>query len=166
MMARLLATSMAQNMRESKRSGKFYSNNEKRTLKALGLTPAPQSGAGWVVKEDGENEVAMVQLKSTDASSYRLNVLDMKKLEYHAMVSNKVPVFLVQFLQQDKIYAIVDIENIEELNDAIKTGKAPKKQAIIQEIGEERITRKKVQTSKKGREQFFKERSESFGRKK
>ena len=72
-----------------KRSGKFYSSNEKKTLKALGLTPAPMSGAGWVTKEDGENEVAMVQLKSTDASSYRLDMLDMKKLEYHAMVSKR-----------------------------------------------------------------------------
>ena len=29
-------------------------------------------------------------------------MLDLKKLEYHAEVSNKVPIFLVQFLKQDK----------------------------------------------------------------
>lgn len=148
-----------------KRLGKFYSSNEKKTLKALGLTPAPMSGAGWVTKEDGENEVAMVQLKSTDASSYRLDMLDMKKLEYHAMVSKKVPVFLVQFIQQDKIYAIVDINYIGELHEAITTGKAPE-HIVVKPMEDSTEGRKKVKTSSKAREQFFKERSEKFGRRK
>ena len=65
----------------NKRSGKFYFRNEKETLSKLGLKPAPGSGSGWIVKEDGENDIAMVQLKSTDSSSYRLDMLDMKKLE-------------------------------------------------------------------------------------
>ena len=103
-----------------KRSGKFYSQNEKRTLKALGLTPAPASGAGWVVKEDGENETLMVQLKSTDSLSYRLSRLDMKKLEFHADISHKVPVFLVQFLKDDRLYAIVDVNNIDDLFYGLK----------------------------------------------
>lgn len=148
-----------------KRSGKFYSSNEKKTLKALGLTPAPMSGAGWVTKEDGENEVAMVQLKSTDASSYRLDMLDMKKLEYHAMVSKKVPVFLVQFLQQDKIYAIVDINYIGELHEAIATGKAPE-HIVVKPMEDSTVGREKVKTNSNAREQFFKERSEKFGRRK
>ena len=49
-----------------KRTGKFYFRNEKEVLKSLGLTPTPQSGAGWVAKEDGENEIILAQLKSTD----------------------------------------------------------------------------------------------------
>ena len=39
-----------------KRSGKFYSKNEKETLKKLGLKPIAFSGAGWISKEDGESE--------------------------------------------------------------------------------------------------------------
>lgn len=148
-----------------KRSGKFYSSNEKKILKALGLTPAPMSGAGWVTKEDGENEVAMVQLKSTDASSYRLDMLDMKKLEYHAMVSKKVPVFLVQFIQQDKIYAIVDINYIGELHEVITTGKAPE-HIVVKPMEDSTVGREKVKTNSNAREQFFKERSEKFGRRK
>ena len=149
----------------ARRSGKFYSNNEKATLKALGLTPAPMSGAGWVTKEDGENEVAMVQLKSTDASSYRVDMLDMKKLEYHAMVANKVPIFLIQFLKQDKIYAIVDIDNIEDLHEAIKTGKKPDN-VVIRSTVEATVERKKVKSGSASREAFFAERSEKFGRRK
>lgn len=149
-----------------KRSGKFYSTNEKKTLRALGLTPAPMSGAGWVAKEDGENEVAMVQLKSTDASSYRLDMLDMKKLEYHAMVSHKVPVFLVQFLKQDKIYAIVDIADIPDLHKALETGEAPEREVVTVSKRDAATPRKAVKSSQKAREEFFKERSEKFGRKK
>ena len=100
-----------------KRSGKFYSKNEKETLSKLGLRPIPFSGAGWVEKEDGENEFSLVQLKSTEASSYRVDMLDIKKLEYHASVSNKVPIFLIQFLNHDKIYALVNLEDLDELHE-------------------------------------------------
>ena len=147
-----------------RRSGKFYSRNEKETLSKLGLKPAPMSGAGWIVKEDGENEVAMVQLKSTDSSSYRLDMLDMKKLEYHADVSNKVPIFLVQFLKQDKIYAIIDVDNIQDLFKALKTNEAPKR--IVLKNDEEVEERTKIKSSSKARNQFFKERSEKFGKRK
>lgn len=147
-----------------KRSGKFYSRNEKETLLSLGLKPAPMSGAGWIVKEDGENEVVMVQLKSTDSSSYRLDLLDMKKLEYHADVSKKLPVFLIQFLKADKIYAVVDINSLDELGKAFKTGKAGKK-IVIEDNEEMEVKRKVIKSSKKSREKFFKERGEKFGRK-
>ena len=71
-----------------KRTGKFYYRNEKETLRKLGLTPVAGSGSGWIDKEDGESDIALVQLKSTDSSRYTLDMLDMKKLEYHASVSN------------------------------------------------------------------------------
>ena len=98
-----------------KRTGKFYYKNEKEVMKMLGLKPVPGSGSGWVLKEDGESETIMAQLKSTDASSYRINMLDLKKLEYHAEVSHKTPVFVIQFLKHNKIYLLVDFENIGEL---------------------------------------------------
>ena len=164
-----------------KRSGKFYSQNEKRTLKALGLTPAPASGAGWVVKEDGENETLMVQLKSTDSLSYRLSRLDMKKLEFHAEVSNKVPVFLVQFLKDDRLYAIVDVKNIDDLFYGLKGIKPNTTSVDIASIKEEidiastskekkeKINKKEkresevpiIKTSKSSRDSFFEEQEKS-----
>ena len=150
-----------------KRSGKFYSHNEKKTLESLGFIPSPMSGAGWIVKEDGENDIAMVQLKSTDSSSYRLDMLDIKKLEYHAMVSNKVPIFLVQFLKQDKIYAIVEVGNIGELNEALTTGSVPQRITFKEEEIDQQsnLSARKIKASKKAREEFFKERSAKFGKK-
>lgn len=145
-----------------KRTGKFYSRNEKETLSRLGLKPSPMSGAGWVIKEDGENDIVMVQLKSTDSSSYRLDLLDLAKLEYHADISRKVPIFLIQYLKTGKIYAVVDIDNIKELGEALDTGKV-KEKMVIKDI-ESTVEKKVVKTSKKSREQFFKERGEKFGK--
>ena len=149
----------------NKRSGKFYFRNEKETLSKFGLKPAPGSGSGWIVKEDGENDIAMVQLKSTDSSSYRLDMLDMKKVEYHASVSRKLPICLVQFLKQDKIYAIVEVGDIPDLAIALETGSVPPRSFFEEdEINEAKPKRQKVKASVKAREQFFKERSEKFGK--
>lgn len=151
-----------------KRSGKFYSKNEKRTLKALGLTPAPASGAGWVVKEDGENETLMVQLKSTDSLSYRISRLDMKKLEFHAEVSNKVPVFLVQFLKDDRLYAIVDVNNIDDLFYGLK-GIKPKESIInnnnILYNNNLSVDKPIIKTNKDSRDKFFLEQEKKFRKK-
>ena len=147
-----------------RRSGKFYSNNEKKTLESLGFVPSPMSGAGWIVKEDGENDVAMVQLKSTDSSSYRLDILDMKKLEYHAYVSNKVPIFLVQFLKQDKVYAIIDVSNIDDLFEAFNCNKKPEYQKITKI--ENKNERKMIRSSKKSRDEFMKERNDKYTKRK
>lgn len=147
-----------------RRSGKFYTKNEKDTLKALGLIPAPMSGAGWIVKEDGENEIAMVQLKSTDSSSYSLNMLDMKKLEYHADISHKIPIFLVQFLKQNKIYAIVEAENIGDLHHALKTGSVKERITISEPV--KTVKRDKIKADVKAREEFLRERSEKYGKRK
>ncbi|WAX05092.1 hypothetical protein AB434P2_00014 [Agathobaculum phage AB434P2] len=151
-----------------KRSGKFYSQNEKRTLKALGLTPAPASGAGWVVKEDGENETLMVQLKSTDSLSYRISRLDMKKLEFHAEVSNKVPVFLVQFLKDDRLYAIVDVNNIDDLFYGLK-GIKPKESVInnnnILYNNNLSVDKPIIKTNKDSRDKFFLEQEKKFRKK-
>ena len=151
-----------------KRSGKFHSKNEKRTLKALGLTPAPASGAGWVVKEDGENETLMVQLKSTDSLSYRVSRLDMKKLEFHAEVSNKVPVFLVQFLKDDRLYAIVDVNNIDDLFYGLK-GIKPKESVInnnnILYNNNLSVDKPIIKTNKDSRDKFFLEQEKKFRKK-
>lgn len=149
-----------------KRSGKFYSRNEKETLKFLGFKPMPMSGAGWIEKEDGENELALVQLKSTDASSYRLDMLDMKKLEYHAQESQKIPIFLVQFLKQDKIYAIIDITYLSELSEAIDTGEKPNKVIRVSDCDTSEVSRVTVRSSKSSREQFHKERESKYGKRK
>lgn len=148
----------------TRRSGKFYSRNEKETLKKLGLTPAPLSGAGWIQKEDGENETTLVQLKSTDNSSYRIQMQDIKELEYHAQVSHKVPIFLIQFLKQDKIYAVIDIQYLTEAYKAIEMDEAPEN--IVLNVKPVQVERKRVKSSSRAREELEAERVKKYGKRK
>lgn len=106
-------------MGNNKRTGKFYRKNEKEVMEQLGFTPVPGSGSGWISKEDGENEYALCQLKSTDANSIKINKLDIDKLEYHSMVSHKIPVFAIQFLQTEDIYLLIKPENLQEVQKLI-----------------------------------------------
>lgn len=93
---------------------KWYFKNEKRIMKKLGFTPTQGSGSGWISKEDGENDYFLAQLKSTSANSYSIKRDDLDKLEYHSNVVHKIPVFVVQFIDDGKIYLTFPIEYMDE----------------------------------------------------
>ena len=147
-----------------KRSGKFYYRNERETLETLGFKQVPGSGNGWVAKEDGESDNTLVQLKSTDNASYTVSLLDLKKLEVHAETEHKFPLFLIQFLKQDKIYALVSIENLEDLNDMIKTGKVKERTVSVQESTT--VKRKKISSSSSAIKSYRKEQESKWQKKK
>lgn len=105
-----------------KRSGRFYRRNEAEVMEMLGLMPTPGSGSGWVVKEDGQSDDVICQLKSTDASSIRIHKQDIDKLLYNASVSKKVPVFAIQFLQSHETYLLVRPDDLQQVADYIETG--------------------------------------------
>lgn len=106
------------------RSQKFYRKNEKDVMKKLGLRPVPMSGAGWVSKEDGEDDFVLCQLKSTDASSFRVSRVDLDKLEYHALVSHKIPIFATNFLEDGKLYITLSVDKIDAFIDYWKDNKS------------------------------------------
>lgn len=147
-----------------KRSGKFYYKNERKTLEAIGFKQVPGSGNGWIAKEDGESDNTLVQLKSTENASYTVSLLDLKKLEVHAEIENKFPLFLIQFLKQDKIYALVSIENLEDLNDMIKTGKVKERTVSVQESTT--VKRKKISSSSSAIKSYRKEQESKWQKKK
>lgn len=102
-----------------KRSGKWYRNNEKEVMEKLGLTPTPNSGSGWIVKEDGQSEDIICQLKSTDAGSIKINLQDIHKLQYNASVVHKVPVFAVQFIKTNEVFLLIRPEDLQEVNKGL-----------------------------------------------
>lgn len=112
-------------MSNNKRSGKFYRKNEQEVMEMLGFKPTPNSGSGWIVKEDGQNENAICQLKSTDAKSIKINQKDIETLEYNAMVSHKIPVFAIQFLDTNEIFLLIRPEHLEDVSKVIK-GERPR----------------------------------------
>lgn len=151
-----------------KRNGKFYSKNEKELMQKLGLKPAPASGAGWIIKEDGENDEIMVQLKTTEASSYRITKMDLLKLESHSMVSNKIPMFLIQFIgsKSDRLYAVVELDNIPTVYESLfgKHSHGTKQNTTFVEQAEYKApTRKRIKSGSKARNKFFEERDKQYG---
>lgn len=105
-----------------KRTTKFYRKNEADVMSALGLRATKNSGAGWVEKEDGQNDHLIAQLKSTDANSIRINLRDIEVLEANAMVCHKVPVFVVQFLGTGDTFIMARPEDMNQVVQYINTG--------------------------------------------
>lgn len=99
----------------NKRSTKWYRKNEAEVMKRLGFKPTKNSGAGWIEKCDGENDHFICELKSTDNESYTLKQNTLHELEYHAMVSHKLPVFALQFINTDEVWLMVKSSDIEQI---------------------------------------------------
>lgn len=139
-------------------------------MKRLGFDPTPNSGSGWIVKEDGQNENGICQLKSTDANSIKVNLKDIQTLEYNAIVARKVPVFAIQFLGPQELYVIVKPEYLNILSEIIKTGKSEALESFmgLDMSGLEetkQIKPKMIKSSPKARKEFVKENEGKYKKK-
>lgn len=153
-----------------KRSGKFYRNNEKEVMKLLGLEPTPNSGSGWLVKEDGQNENVICQLKSTDNNSIKINKLDLDKLSYNSLVVHKLPVFAIQFLNSNEVYLLVKPEDITDIAKYINTGERPKIELDFINIPDTKQNRiqkdvKIIKSSSNSRKRFMSEHDDRYTKK-
>lgn len=101
----------------AKRSTRFYRKNEAEVMHRLGISPTINSGAGWIQKEDGESDLFMCQLKSTDNKSISVKQEDINALEYHACISHKIPIFALQFLTTDNVYVMIPEEEFKEYQE-------------------------------------------------
>lgn len=144
------------------RPGKFWNRNEREVMELLGLRQVPGSGNGWVAKEDGESEHVLCQLKSTDASSIRVQKQDIDKLEYHAIVSKKLPVFAIQFVQTGQVYLLVKPLDLVDVAKHIKSGSYAQeadpegvRSSLGSTSGKLSYTKPKVISSKAAREAYF-----------
>lgn len=154
-----------------KRSGKFYRKNEAEVMKLLGFEPTPNSGSGWVVKEDGQSEECICQLKSTDANSIKVNKKDIDTLLYNANVVHKIPVFAIQFLQSNEVYLLIRPEDLQDAARYIKTGKRVSMEEFV-EIDVNKLEKvipkkvNKVKSSLSAREKFNRENERKFKKEK
>lgn len=73
-----------------------------------------------IEKEDGENDVALCQLKSTDAMSIKINQKDLRILEEHSAISHKIPVFAIQFLDTGEVWCMIKPDNLKEYMESIR----------------------------------------------
>lgn len=159
-------------MAKRKRSQRWYNENEKKVMKEFGLTPTIRSGAGWEEKEDGYNDKILAQLKTTDALSYRLTLEDIEKLNYHAMVQHKLPLFIIQFLTNNDIYMVLKKQDLKDIClsllgvEDVSELKYEPQSAIIDSLLDDGIETdveiKKIKSNAKARDKFHEERSKKW----
>lgn len=152
-----------------KRTGKFYRKNEAEVMEDLGLKATMNSGSGWIEKEDGQSDAVICQLKSTDASSIKINQRDLHILEYNAAVAKKIPVFAIQFLNDSSVYLMVKPEDLSNIGEYLKSGKTPNMELFdIQDVEDikPKKSNKVIKSSKSAREQLQNERELKFKKEK
>lgn len=128
----------------------------------LNLQPTPGSGNGWILKEDGQSENIIAQLKSTDFSEISIKLLDIQKLEENAAISHKRPVFVIQFLKTQDIFILVRPEQdiMNQLHKRIENDRIDLKDSDEQE---EKPKIKSV--SHKNRDSFYNEKEIAYNEK-
>jgi len=149
----------------AKRSGKFYFRNEREVMESLGLKQVKGSGNQFdSSKEDGENEYLLCQLKSTDAQSIRVQQVDIRKLEEHAQLSHRTPLFAIQFLNTQEVWLMMKPEDVPFVSEYIKTGKTKKRENVIEVKDVKQKKVKVIASSSDAREQFESERRSKYNK--
>ena len=154
-----------------KRSGKFYRKNEAEVMRSLGFEPTPNSGSGWIVKEDGVSDECMCQLKSTDAKSIKINLQDIHVLEYNSGVEHKIPVFAIQIISTNEVFLLIKPEDVQDVSKYIKTGEGininplnlSSNMGILEPL--EHIPKRTIKSSDFARQQLRDEMANKFNKK-
>lgn len=151
-----------------KRSFKFYRENEREVMEALGLKPTKNSGSGWIEKEDGQNDAVICQLKSTDAQSIKVNQKDIRILEKNSLVEHKIPMFAIQFLNTGEVWLMVKPEHIKQIGQYLETGEKPVELDLgIDLDASEQLENKPIRaikSSSSGRERFYSEQDKKYNK--
>lgn len=146
-----------------KRTTKFYRKNEEDVMKSLGLKPTKNSGSGWIEKEDGQNDFVICQLKSTDAQSIKVNQKDVRVLEKNALVSHKLPLFAIQFLNTGEVWLMCKPGDIIGISEYIQTGETknvPDEVINIEDVVEKQ--KRIISSSSSARNSFNEERKRKY----
>ena len=136
-------------------------------MNSLGLKPTKNSGSGWVEKEDGISDAVICQLKSTDKESIKLNKRDIDVLNYNAGVCHKMPVFAIQFLQDNEVYLLVKPDMLTDIAEYIETGTYTSQNDFldldVSDVEETTIkAKRKIKSSSSARIRFNEENEKKF----
>ena len=140
-------------------------------MRSLGFEPTPNSGSGWIVKEDGVSDECMCQLKSTDAKSIKINLQDIHVLEYNSGVEHKIPVFAIQFISTNEVFLLIKPEDVQDVSKYIKTGEGininplnlSSNIGILEPL--EHISKRTIKSSDSARQQLRDEMANKFNKK-
>lgn len=132
-----------------------YRKNEKTIMKKLGLIPTKGSGCGWIEKADGQNDKIMCELKSTEKQSISVKELDICKLESQAAVSKKIPVFAINYINNNSIYLVIRPEYLSEIVNYLETGEYKQQESCVDYEELECNNENKIKSDKTQRDKFW-----------
>lgn len=150
------------------RSFKFYRKNEEEVMRGLGLKPTKNSGSGWIEKEDGQSEHLICQLKSTDNQSIRIDQKDIRILEKNAVVSHKIPMFAIQFLNTGEVWLMAKPADFSDITEYINTQQISNNSATSQlfDVGDVQDVQQKkpkmIGSSANARNSFFEDKAKAY----
>lgn len=91
-----------------------YAQQEKNTALRLQGRVTPQSGAGWVAKNDVRTPTESVECKTTSSDGYRLTWKALKKASDAALLDGRRMLFEIEFQGHGK-YVVLTSDDYEEL---------------------------------------------------
>lgn len=115
-------------------NGKGFRKREKKIMRDLGAKPQPLSGAGWIRKEDGEDEHFLYQLKSTQADSRAIKLAELEELFRHALGAGKIPVFVLDFVPQDLQLLCFRASDMEKIKKILKGEETETSEITLQDL--------------------------------
>lgn len=96
---------------------------------------------------------------------------DLHRLEHHATVSYKIPVFAVQFLKSNELFLLIKPEQLQDVAKYLETGKYNQPDILIGlDLSDHEdmttINGEVVKSSKSAREQFMEEQQQKYRKEK
>lgn len=151
-----------------KRSGRDWLKNEREVMELLGLEQVPGSGSSWLAREDGSTEDVLCQLKSTDASSIRVQKQDIDELLVNSAVEHKLPVFAIQFRKSNEVYLVVRPLDVPDVAKLIRDGRHSRDKEEWPQMTSQSFrgpSRGVVKSSKSARDEFSRMNEEKYEKK-
>lgn len=97
------------------RKARFWRKHEKKLMNSMGMKATAGSGNTWIEKEDGESEHFIAQSKATQKKSITLKREDVKTLFENAAVMDKIPVFVLSFVDKYEEYELVAFDKADAM---------------------------------------------------
>ena len=97
---------------------KFIKKREQKFAKEIGGTRRPASGALWFKKEDVIDNKKLYQIKTTTKKTATVRLTDLQKLEEHAIIEHKIPIYVIDFILdrfESEQYYVIRRKDINEL---------------------------------------------------
>lgn len=76
------------------------------------------SGNGWVRKGDVRSDKELWECKITSAKSYSLKRADLNKLNEQALMDGRIPIFLIEFMQEGESFVVLSKDDYLEMRAA------------------------------------------------